>query len=191
MNDADIDALWRSHAGKVHALAMQITLDPELADDTVQETFLAAYRARATFRGDSLPSTWLYRIAVRVARHLAARSRAQSRPNAGATEVELLDASRRMSPAADAEIAARALAALAHLPDEQRLALVLLRVRDLPGESIAEILGVPIGTVYSRASLAAKRLRDLLGEATLNAGGDAASGSRQVHLPTRGGSSAV
>ena len=108
MNDADIDALWRSHAGKVHALAMQITLDRELADDTVQETFLAAYRARATFRGDSLPSTWLYRIAVRVARHLAARSRAQSRPNAGATEVELLDASRRMSPAADAEIAARA-----------------------------------------------------------------------------------
>lgn len=166
MNGADIDALWRSHAGKVHALAMQITLDRDLADDTVQETFLAAHRARASFRGDSRPSTWLYRIAVRVARHLASRRRDHASRAATSVAVDALGDPRGAPSNADSIAAERALAALALLAEDQRLALVLLRVRDLPGETVAEILEVPIGTVYSRASLAAKRLRDLLDDAT-------------------------
>ena len=107
MNGADIEALWRSHAGKVHALAMQITLDRELADDTVQETFLAAHRARATFRGDSLPSTWLYRIAVRVARHLAARRRTESRRTAEDPALDTIGALRNASLVAGPEAASR------------------------------------------------------------------------------------
>jgi RNA polymerase sigma-70 factor (ECF subfamily) len=182
MNDIDIDALWHSHAVKVHALAMQITLDRELADDTVQETFLAAHRARATFRGDSLPSTWLYRIAVRVARHLASRRRADSKFIARATAMNALGASRSTSADTDPEAATRALAALALLPEDQRLALVLLRVRDLPGETVAELLGVPIGTVYSRASLAAKRLRELLDAATPKAAEAASSGAEKSNF---------
>ena len=166
MIEVDIDALWRSHATKVHALAMQITLDRELADETVQETFLAAHRARATFRGDSLPSTWLYRIAVRVARHLVSRRRRDSSRAVSSSELDSVGGSHDTSVARTTEASVRALKALALLPEDQRLALVLLRVRDLPGETVAEILEVPIGTVYSRASLAAKRLRELLEELT-------------------------
>jgi DNA-directed RNA polymerase specialized sigma24 family protein len=48
------------------------------------------------------------------------------------------------------------------------MALVLLQVRELPGEVIAEMLGVPLGTVYSRAFAARRRLAELLGACAPN-----------------------
>ncbi len=52
--------------------------------------------------------------------------------------------------------------AMDQLSDEQRLALVLLQVQDLAASDIAEMLGVPVNTVYTRAFHARRRLRELL-----------------------------
>lgn len=168
----DLDRLYHTHARAVFGLALQITSDPVLAEDAVQETFLAAHRGRAGYRGESAPSTWLYRIAVRESCRLRAAARRTAAQHTRANDAALQ--SRDWSgetltpgPAATAvaqEDLQRLLRVLDLLPDEQRLALVLLQARDIPGEAIAEMLGVPLGTVYTRAFAARKQLCRLLSD---------------------------
>ncbi len=137
------------------------------ADDLLQEAFVRAWRSIGGFRSDSTFRTWIFGIAINVVRtHRVrqARSRllfwspARQDPTADpldrASADEGVEAALVLRQAID-----RALAAL---PEELRAAVVLRDVQGLEYREIADVLGVPIGTVESRIFRARQRLRPLL-----------------------------
>ncbi len=139
-------------------------VDREAADDLAQDTFLRAYRALPTFRGEAGPHTWLLTIARRVcAGEIDRRAR-------------IRDLTLRVRPAADhhpdhaAETDLRLL--LAELTDERRTAFVLTQVLGCDYAEAAAICGVPIGTIRSRVA----RARDDLAAAV-----SAGTGNVQMH----------
>ena len=147
-----------------YGLALRVVRDPALAQDAVQDAFLAAWRTAASFdsrRGKA--QTWLltlvHRRAVDVVRR-EDRRRAEQLAD---------DAPAAASAATDEEAAIReqrrtVQAALARLPPDQREALELAYYGGLTQAELAERLGIPLGTVKSRVFAGLARLRDMLGE---------------------------
>ena len=137
-------------------LALRMTGRPDLADDAVQETFLDVLKGIEGFRGESRLTTWLFRIAVRAATRVATRSR---RPTEVLTD-ELDDAAAGPSEStAQLDAAARILRAIASLPPAQRAVVSLTALHELSQTEVAEVLGIPVGTVYSRLHEARARLK--------------------------------
>jgi RNA polymerase sigma-70 factor (ECF subfamily) len=146
----------RRHRDRLWAVALRTLGDPEEAADALQDALLSAYRAADGFRGDSAVTTWLHRIVVNAC--LDRVRRRQARPTVPLTEADPTPA-----PAPDRDTAMVVRAALAQLPLEQRVSLVLV---DLYGYAVAEaaaMLGVAEGTVKSRCARGRARLAILLG----------------------------
>lgn len=154
--------LVRRHQRRVFNLARALTGNEDEAEDLAQETFIRAFRGLARFRGDSAFTTWLYRITVNVFRSRRSRQSLWSR-------LWTVEPERRHvgpadpSPAADleADLVRRDLIdkALAEVPPDLRLAVTLRDVEGLEYREIAEVTGVPIGTVMSRIFRGRQRLR--------------------------------
>ena len=164
--------LVRRHQDRVYHLCLRITGNPEDAHDAAQDTFLSLLRKLDQFRGDALFTTWLHRIGVNAC--YDSLRRAKRRPMLHTVRDDDGPMPDRGVPVDDHadEVAGtvdvgRALAAI---PEDYRVALVLADVQDLPYDQIAAILDVPLGTVKSRVH------RGRLALATaLNLGGPAAS----------------
>ena len=161
-------ALVRRHQTRIVNYAMAIVRDPAEAEDVAQETFIRAYRSLARFRGDSSFKTWLYTIATNAARTGLERRGRRSRVEDGSLDDEAGPLSAADVPAGDAD-AETALVqreaidrALAALPPDLRVAVVLRDVEGLDYKEIAAATGAPIGTVESRIFRARRRLRPLL-----------------------------
>ncbi|MCE9594968.1 MAG: RNA polymerase sigma factor [Planctomycetes bacterium] len=137
------------------------------AEDLTQDVFLRLYRAAPGYQ----PRDAFESYALRVARNawIDAGRRRAARPNTGqeapVEEFELED-ERAPGPRSleVVEESERARAALAHLSDGQRWVFELAVVHGRPYPEIAELLGIPIGTVKSRVFHAVRKLRELLGE---------------------------
>ena len=162
------EELVRRHQTRIVNYAMAIVKDPADAEDVAQETFIRAYRSLARFRGDSSFKTWLYTIATNAARTGLERRGRRGRVEDGSLDDETGPLAAADVPAgeADAETALvrreaidRALAAL---PADLRVAVVLRDVEGLDYKEIAAATGAPIGTVESRIFRARRRLRPLL-----------------------------
>lgn len=149
--------LYEAHADAVfRALARWGVPDASL-DDALQETFLIASRKLPEFEGRSTHLTWLFGIALRVARGVR---RARKYEPLGDVE-----------PAApgglDDELEARRAAALldrllADLDEDQREVFVLAELEELTAPEIAEITGAKLNTVYSRLRLARRAIEAAL-----------------------------
>jgi RNA polymerase sigma-70 factor (ECF subfamily) len=156
--------LYDRFGGVAHGVALRILRDPALAQDAVQDAFLAAWRTAAAFdpaRGNA--STWLLTLVHRRAVDLVRR---EERRRADVIDESTPVASGEATDEA-AEIRAerRAVqAALARLRPDQREALELAYYGGLSQSQLAERLGVPLGTVKSRMFTALATLRDLLRE---------------------------
>lgn len=139
-----------------------IVLDQSDAEDLTQECFARAYRARTKYRPDAPPSAWLHRIAVNTAiSHLRRKKLAKFLP----LKIE--------QPADDRDLGrveTRSLVELAmeELSPKLRAAVVLQYYEDRPREEIAEILGVPVGTVASRLANAMAQMRARVAEMEQN-----------------------
>ena len=150
--------------------AVRLVDSPEDAADVVQEAFLNAYQALHSFKGDAEFFTWLYRIAFNTAISQKRKRRsAISLDAVGSSEhsLEPDDPSEYVRPGAALERSeeeSRLQEALNRLSHEHRDVLVLKDLEGLKYEEIAEILGVPIGTIRSRLHRARLELRDLLGD---------------------------
>lgn len=153
------DALYRAERERVLALCLHVTGRRADAEDALQETFLAVHRGLRLFRGDATPSTWVYRIALRA----ALRVKARRRP-AEPVDPETPGASGEEEIASRAE-ARRIADALGRLSVEHRTVLALFALEGLGHRAIAEVLGVPEGTVWSRLHAARRRLAAELGGA--------------------------
>jgi len=155
--------LYDRHAGRVfHLLRRLLAGDAAEAEDLTQETFLAAYSALASWRGEGAFGTWLCGIAFR----LYANLRRQLAP----VEMETLDAETDLvAPDADPlahcerlERERRIEAAILALPPLCREVFILVKVEGMAYREAAEWLNVPLGTVQSRLWRAVRLLRAAL-----------------------------
>jgi RNA polymerase sigma-70 factor (ECF subfamily) len=140
------------------------------AREVVQETFLRAYQFRDSFNGDSRFSTWLYRIAVNTVisnRRKQRRARCLQPSADEKFRIDPPDPSGASHPSHAMEMAEekrRVHEALSKLSPEHSVVLVMKDMEEMKYEDIAEILGVPVGTVRSRLHRARLKLRALLFE---------------------------
>ncbi len=163
-DDLALAELYDRFGRVAYGLALRILRDAALAQDAVQEAFLAAWRQAASFDPSrAKPSTWLLTLVHRRAVDLVRREERRRgdpldeapHPSSGATDEE---ATRREQRRAVQE-------ALRKLPPEQREALELAYYGGLTQSQLAERLGVPLGTIKSRMFGGLARLRQLLAEA--------------------------
>jgi len=118
----DLSSLFDEHQRKLLGPALRITGDFALAEDALQQTFMRAHMSASSFRGESSPGTWLYRIAVRESIRLR-RSR-RERPLlpgsvASPAEPEREDCERSVRSPEWQEQTLRLLRALDELPEER------------------------------------------------------------------------
>jgi RNA polymerase sigma-70 factor (ECF subfamily) len=157
------------YQARLYNAAVRLVDSPEDAADVVQDAFLNAYQSLHTFKGDAEFFTWLYRIAFNTAISLKRKKRAVVSLDAGGPDGKLEpdDPSEYIRPGAALERSeeeAQLRDALERLSHEHREVLVLKDIEGLKYEEIAEVLGVPIGTIRSRLHRARLELRDLLGD---------------------------
>jgi RNA polymerase sigma-70 factor (ECF subfamily) len=160
------NALVVRHERAVYNLCLRMMQDHATAEDATQDTFIKAWSAVGSFRG-GLVRPWLLKIATNRCYDLL---RAQSRRPASSLDASVVETEPQWTSqaptehperyAARAELSAHLERALAALPDDQRLIIILSDIQGYEYDAIAEIAGVPLGTVKSRLSRARARLRD-------------------------------
>jgi RNA polymerase sigma-70 factor, ECF subfamily len=146
--------LYREYSGAVHTVAISIVRDRELAADVVQQTFVKAWRAAASFESGRQVAPWLYSIA----RHTAIDAlRSEARPTRGGhqREVDVQFDGESIEQTWERFEVRRAIDAL---PKEEREVVRRSHLLGHTHEEIAQQLGVPVGTVKSRSGRAHKRL---------------------------------
>lgn len=148
-----VRAVYRRYGGAVHTVARSIVGD-DLAGDVVQQTFLKAWRAAASFDVDRELAPWLYGIARRTAIDALRAERSPTRAG-HPVDVEVGVESLSMEQAWEAFEVRRA---LDDLPAVEREVVRLSHLEGWTHAEIAERLGVPIGTVKSRSARAHARL---------------------------------
>ena len=153
----------------IFALAYRTLGREEDARDVTQETFLRAFRALAGFKGDAKFSSWLYRIALNLCRDWMRRDRrAPLVEMPEGVEVEQLAVDRGPVEtvedlAARAELSREVVKAMAHLPSEQRQAIILKEYHGLTFQEIADLMKCPLSTVKTRVYQGLSTLRKQLG----------------------------
>lgn len=159
--------LFRRYGPSAVALARRIARQPFLAEEIVQEAFLAVWRNPHGYEeGRGSVRTWLmgmvhHRAVDAVRREEAQRRRAEEVAGASIEEVE--DPAEQVIEEVDLPQERRAVrAALGELPEEQRQVIELMYFGGLSQSTIAERLSLPLGTVKSRTLLGMRRLRTAL-----------------------------
>ncbi|HPT99365.1 MAG TPA: sigma-70 family RNA polymerase sigma factor [Armatimonadota bacterium] len=168
---AAFDELVKRHRDHMHRQLYSRCMDTEQIEDTVQETFVQAYRALGQFKGLSAFSTWLYRIA----HNICLRKRQQARRAAALSLDEMAESgdvaaprevpdpsespeqtllSRELRDAMDREVA--------NLPDSWKKVFILRDVEDLSTAEVSEALGISEAAVKARLHRARARLKQQL-----------------------------
>jgi RNA polymerase sigma-70 factor (ECF subfamily) len=172
---AAFELLVSKYHRKIIRLIARLLRDPAEVEDMAQETFIKAYQALPSFRGDSAFYTWLYRIAVNTAKNYLAIQKRRVCVATGADgknvetfsgATQLRDINTPESQLISKEIAQTVNAAMDRLPEELRTAITLREIEGLSYDEIAAAMNCPPGTVRSRIFRAreaiAAELRQLL-----------------------------
>jgi len=159
-----LEHIYEQHADFVFRNLRRLGVPADDLADAIQEVFLTVHRTLSQFEGRSSVPTWLFTICRSVARDR--RQRAHRR-------YEVADAARLDIEPATAPDLAFALEQrrklilldqlLGTLDEDQRLVFVLFELENLTGSEIAQALGIPTGTVFSRLRLARVAFRAALG----------------------------
>ena len=157
--DHSFDKVYRELRQQVLALGLRLTGRSDEAEDVMQETFLLVHRYLPRFRGEAKVSTWVYRIATRVALEHRKRKQKADQASHGDTQVADLPGPESQDQVQSREEVGRIHSAMRSLSPAQSAVLSLLAIEGLAPPEVAEILGIPEGTVWSRASQARRLLR--------------------------------
>jgi RNA polymerase sigma factor (sigma-70 family) len=146
-----------------YGLALRVIRDERLAEDAVQEAFLAVWRQAASYRPERAPAqSWVLTLVHRRAVDLVRR---EERRRANPLEPDVEPAVGSTAEAAELRDRRETVQrALARLPEEQRRPIELAYYGGFTQSELAERLGEPLGTIKSRMFAGLKRLRELLGE---------------------------
>ncbi len=152
------EQLYRGLVGRVYAMCLRMTADPARAQDQTQETFVRAWRALGTYRGETGFSAWVRRIAINVVlgdRRTQSR-RIQERPLDGPRAVEY--PTHAAAPGSEIDLER----AVSRLPPRAREVFVLHDVEGYRHDEIGVLLDVSSGTSKSQLHRARKLLREAL-----------------------------
>jgi RNA polymerase sigma-70 factor, ECF subfamily len=148
------DALYDTYFPYIWRSVQRLGVPASLVDDVVQEVFIVVHRRLGSFEARSTVKTWLYAIALRVARVHRARHRRAEGEALALDRTRAPDATRPDERASNAEAARLVQAILDRLDDDQREVFVLAELEELSIPEIARALDVKVNTVYSRLRLA-------------------------------------
>jgi RNA polymerase sigma-70 factor (ECF subfamily) len=163
-NEEALATLYHRHAGWLCGRLWTATQSRELAEEVLQDTFVAVWRSAASFRGDGEVGAWLWGIARRRLVSAARRERRQVvvppvwDPGRGVETAD--DPSRAVESIDDARRLRRA---VAKLPNNQRIAVEAVHFDGLSVSEAAQVAAVQPGTVKSRLFRARAWLREELG----------------------------
>ncbi|MGI4857478.1 MAG: RNA polymerase sigma factor [Janthinobacterium lividum] len=166
--DAVFKQLVDDHSARLYRFILKHVVSRSDAEELAQQTFVEAFQAYRSFRGESQLSTWLYGIAMNLVRNYLSRAphrRHQMTDDSALDSVcesdiggyAVNDPERRF---AQTQLFAQLDAALAELPAHMRELLMLVGIEALSYEEAAVMLTVPIGTVRSRLSRARRALTE-------------------------------
>ncbi len=169
-DDSAFDMLVRRYKDRVYHVLFHVIAHGEEALDLTQETFVRAYRALPGFRGESQFRTWLFRIALNLARNRLRDFQRKGRNRSVSLEslkeqhrLQSVSSSRTPDQALrEAELRAALEACLHQLTEPLRLSFSLRIFEGWDYESIAELMDCPKGTVKSRLHTARMHLRRCL-----------------------------
>jgi RNA polymerase sigma-70 factor, ECF subfamily len=147
-----------SVGGRLHAVAHRILRDIDLAEDATQQALLTIWRDLPQLRDPARFDAWSYRLLVRACYAEGRRDRAWA-PNLRLLSDDQPTDSEGLSAVVDRDQLERG---FRRLSIEHRSVVVLHHYLDLPLDQVAEVLGVPIGTVRSRLFHAMRGLRAAL-----------------------------
>ncbi|HSQ66268.1 MAG TPA: sigma-70 family RNA polymerase sigma factor [Polyangiaceae bacterium] len=167
--------LVRVYERRVFGLVLRMIGQRAEAEDLTQEVFVQVFKAIGTFRGDSKLSTWIYRIAVNLCKNRAKYLRvrhaseqdqledvAERVPLADARNANVAHIERPDEAMAGRQVEAIVQQAILEVDESFRECLILCDVEELPYQEIAEITGLPAGTVKSRIFRARAQLREIV-----------------------------
>jgi RNA polymerase sigma-70 factor (ECF subfamily) len=152
--------VYRENAAFVWRALRRLGVREADVEDAMQDVFVVVHAKLGSFEGRARITTWLYGICLRVAH--ARRRRAHVRHEVGEDEaggVERVEAPSQEKAAEESERLALLDEALDVLPLEQRAVFTLFELDGLSSQEIAELVDIPIGTVYSRLRLAREAFR--------------------------------
>ena len=159
--DGDAQAfgeLFTRHRDRLWAVALRTAGSPEDAADALQDAMVSAFRRAGSFRGDAAVTTWLHRIVVNACVDRLRHNRIRCTVPLEEAAHPAVDHGERLDAAVMVHTA------LARLPADQRAALCAVELHGYSVAATARLLGIPEGTVKSRAARARHRLASLLGE---------------------------
>jgi len=160
---AAFEAFFTRHRSLIQRTAYALTGDVQAAEEVLQDTFIRAYRHRASLRTDISPVPWLYRVALNLCYSRLSRRRLNLEPISDATS-ELRDRALEPPELVEREELRRSIRrGVAALPEKHQLVIVLYYLQGLSLQETAETLGIRLGTAKSRIHYALHALRDQLG----------------------------
>jgi RNA polymerase sigma-70 factor (ECF subfamily) len=162
--DLDVGLLYAEHARFIGRVILRLVGDGPHVDDLLQETFLVAYRRRRSFDSRVHPRTWLYGIAINLCRRhrrglfrlFRFRARLERDPAPTLPSTALLPEDHVVR----SEALAQALSIVRALPFDQREVFVLYELEEMEGADIAQLLQIPLGTVWTRLHKARAKFMD-------------------------------
>ena len=163
------EALATAAYDRLYGIARRILRDSHSAEDAVQEALIRSWRDMRSLRDPDRFDAWLHRLLVHSCHD---QSRSSRRFAVEVREIDL----HRPDPSDDYALVANRdelERAFLKLPVEHRAVLVLTHYVGLPAREVSQILGVPVGTVYSRLHYGLRSMR-----AALSSSGDGTAGSR-------------
>jgi len=171
-NQEAFGVLVQRHRNAVYALCRHLAPTAEDAQDAAQEAFVRAYRSLRSLRDPTRFGCWLRSTASHVALDLARRhQRLLGRPSGTVGEIEAASDDPEQEFLVREEV--RELqAAIANLPEQYRVPMVLRFSLQMPYEEIAEVMGISQGAVEVRLVRARKALRQMLSGAHQAAAGE-------------------
>lgn len=157
------DLFYQRYSATVYTYILRLVRDEQLAEDVLQETFIAVWRNAHQYRGKAQVRTWLFSIAHR-------RTMNWMRSNGGLNEKEYVDVEEWLADGEETTYPGweqgvqieDVRMALDQLSPEHRAVVELALYYDLSYAEIAEVVGCPLGTVKSRLYAARQQLQHLL-----------------------------
>ncbi|MEX2160497.1 MAG: RNA polymerase sigma factor [Anaerolineales bacterium] len=156
-----IEALVTEYQARIYRLCLSILEDADDAQDAVQETFIAGLKALHSYRGDSAFQTWFFSIAINTCRGQLRQRKRKTHLQESLADPVITAEERRPGPEQSLIDTQRSQAiwlAIGGLDEKHRLPIILRYYHELSTQEIAETLGLNIGTVHSRLSIARTRL---------------------------------
>ncbi|MBR1889234.1 MAG: sigma-70 family RNA polymerase sigma factor [Alloprevotella sp.] len=150
------EELVRSQSQNVYRNVRRLVLDHEDANDVVQNVFLKAWLSLDSFRGDAQLSTWLYRIAINESLTFLSKKKKEQSLSLDDTDVALTLKSDSYFDGSEAQALLQA--AIATLPDKQRVVFNLKYFEEMKYEEMSEVLDTSVGALKASYHFAVQKI---------------------------------